>query len=181
MSSNGAKRKAKKTFFSPAGTVRALALAETVTVADIAVTPVPSPVSVVGLNVHVADDGMPVHESDTVPANLPKGAKLKFADCVWPCCTEMDTLVEFVGAAKLAGLTVIVAAGEVAGRKFASPAYCTVSECDPVASAADANVATPCAVVIEPICVALSSSVTLPVGVWPTEELIVAVAVLVCP
>lgn len=126
---------------------------------------------------------------------LGKPLQLKVTVCVEPFCgvtvraTVPDwpaTIVSAVGLAdtakSAAAVTVCETAGDVLVAKFESPPYCAVMECEPAASDAVMNVATPPAPTVPvPMEVAPSKNVTVPVMVPAVAEVTVAVNVTFAP
>ena len=82
-----------------------------------------------------------------------------------------------------AAFTVSASIPEVLLRKFASPLYLAVMECDPAASAPPAavNCAAPPDRAAEPICALPSKKVMVPVGTPPATGRTVALKVTACP
>jgi hypothetical protein len=82
-----------------------------------------------------------------------------------------------------AAFTVSASVPEVLLRKFASPLYLAVMECDRTARVPPAavNCARPPEIVAEPICALPSKKVTVPVGTPPATARTVALKVTACP
>jgi hypothetical protein len=122
----------------------------------------------------------------TVPLNesLAGAVQPNVAVTLWPACTKVGvTLKVQFGFGGGCEPTISISVDDMLARKFASPPYMAVIECDPTERAAVVNVAFWPLSIPVPIGVVPSMNVTVPVGVPPPGKtgLTVAVNVTDCP